>query len=204
MATTLISRVIRACFCFAVLVCIAAMPFSSEAAAPKGGNTRILSEKMTYDSVKNQVVFEGKVHVTRPDMEIWSEALTLVLETTEKKASSGSGNALGVDGGGKVERIIAEKNVRIKQDNKVGTCGEATYFINAGKIVMKYNPVLVDGENRIKGRIIEYYTATGRSKVIGDVDVQFSTEDSKSPSLPGISTSSENPAGSSSDAKAAQ
>lgn len=206
MAKTYISRVSRACFCFTVFLCIAAtMPSFSGAAAPKGGNTRILSEKMTYDSVKNHVVFEGKVHVTRPDMEIWSETLTLVLEASEKKASSGTGNSLGVEGGGKVERIIAEKNVRIKQDNKVGTCGEATYFINAGKIVMKYNPVLVDGDNRIKGRVIEYYTETGRSKVIGDVDVQFSTEDSKGPSLPGIPTSSEKPSDTpSSGTKAAQ
>jgi lipopolysaccharide export system protein LptA len=186
------------------------MPSFSDAAAPKGGITRILSEKMTYDSAQNQVVFEGKVHVTRPDMEIWSEILTIVLDNSEKKNTpSSSGNALSVEGGGNVERIIAEKNVRIKQENKSGTCGKATYFVNAGKIIMEQGPVLVDGENRIKGRVIEYYTETGRSKVIGDVDFQFSTEDNKGPSLPGISSSSKQPSataapGTASDAKAAQ
>lgn len=200
MAMIFFPRVIRACFCFAILLCVATAPSFSYAAAPKGENTRILSEKMTYDSAENQVIFEGKVHVTRPNMEIWSETLTLILDNSEKKASSGVGNSFGVNGGGKVERIIAERNVRIKQDNKLGTCGKATYFVNAGKIVMEQSPVLVDNDNRIKGRVINYFTETGKSQVIGDVDVQFSTNDNKEPSLPGASPaagqSSVNPASS--------
>ncbi|CAK7014300.1 MAG: Lipopolysaccharide export system protein LptA [Desulfovibrio sp.] len=163
---------------FSVLAVLAFTPLTVQAAAaPKGGNTRILSEKMTYDSAKNQVVFEGKVHVTRPDMEIWSEVLTLVLDSSEKKAGSTSNNSLGVAGGGKVERIIAEKNVRIKQGDKSGTCGKATYYVNAGKIVMEYNPVLIDGSNKIRGSVINYFTASGRSEVINP-DVVFSTGDS--------------------------
>lgn len=205
MAMTFFSRVIRACFCFAMLLCVAAAPCFSYAAAPKVGNTRILSEKMTYDAAGNQVIFEGKVHVTRPDMEIWSEILTLVLDGSEKKVSSGVGNSLGVEGGGKVERIIAERNVRIKQDNKLGTCGKATYFVNAGKIVMEHGPVLVDNDNRIKGRVINYFTETGKSHVIGDVDVQFTTDGGKEPSLPDIPPAAGQSAGSpASGAKAGQ
>jgi len=160
----------------------------ADAAAPvqKGNNTRIVSERMTYDSTKHQVIFEGKVHVTRPNMQIWSETLTLVLDNSGKKAvSDGGANPLGMEGG-KIERIIAEKNVRIQQDNKIGTCGRATYYLTQGRIVMEQNPVLVDGDNRIKGRTIIYYTQSGKSEVIGDVDVQFSTEDGKNPVLPGV------------------
>ena len=158
--------------------------YVAQAAAPKANNTRIVSEKMTYDANKNQVVFEGKVHVVRPGMEIWSEILTVVLDNSDKKPTTASNNALGA--AGKVDRIIAEKNVRIKQDNKNGTCGKATYYVNAGKILMEQSPLLVDGENRIRGRIINYYTQTGKSEVIGNVDVQFSTGDNVSPSLPGF------------------
>ena len=162
------------------------------APAPKGNNTRIVSEKMTYDSAKNQVLFEGKVHVTRVNMQIWSESLTLVLDNSGKKASSNGGtNALGMEGG-KVERIIAEKSVRIQQDNKTGTCGRAVYHVNQGRIVMDQSPVLVDGDNRIKGRTIIYYTQSGKSEVIGDVDVQFSTDDSKSPALPSVTPGTTN------------
>jgi lipopolysaccharide export system protein LptA len=113
-------------------------------------------------------------------MEIWSEVLTVILDNSGKKESAPS--SLGVSGG-KVDRIVAERNVRIEQENKSGTCGKATYFVNAGKIVMEQNPVLVDGDNRIRGTIINYYTDSGKSEVIGNVDVQFTTDDNKKPSL---------------------
>ncbi len=170
-------------FCLALLC-----PGQGFAAAPtpaKGSNTRIISEKMTYDANKNHVVFEGNVHVTRPTMEIWSDILTVTLDDSGKKNASSRPNSLGV-GGGKVDRIVAEKNVRIKQDNKTGTCGKATYYVNAGKIVMEQNPVIIDGENRIKGRIINYFTESGWSEVIGDVDVQFTTDDNNVSALPGL------------------
>ncbi|SBV93962.1 OstA-like protein (modular protein) [uncultured delta proteobacterium] len=174
-----------------VIAAPAAAPASSATGAPgapgapKGNSTRIVSEKMTYDSNKNQVVFEGNVHVTRPTMEIWSDILTVVMDDSGKKTASSNSSSLGVNGG-KVDKIIAERNVRIKQENKNGTCGKATYFVNAGKITMEQNPVLVDGDNRIRGKIINYYTESGKSEVLGNVDVQFTTDDNKGPSLPGF------------------
>lgn len=171
--------------CLAAFLCLAAFP-SGAPAAEKGGDTRILSEKMTYDTVKNQVVFDGKVHVVRPDMEMWSETLTLILDSSGKKAPS-SNKAIAVEGGGKVEKIVAERNVRIKQDDKNGTCGKATYFVTAGKITMEQDPVLVDGENTIRGRLINYYTESGISEVVGNVDVRFVTGDNAPSALPGLS-----------------
>ncbi len=183
------------CFLFACLIFLAPLASLAAQAAPaapaaKGSSTtRIVSEKMTYDANKNQVIFEGKVHVTRPTMEIWSDVLRVILDDSGKKSQPSSNgntnaNALGISGG-KVNRIIAERNVRIQQDNKVGTCGKATYYVNDGKIVMEQDPLLVDGDNRIRGRVINYYTESGKSEVIGNVDVQFTTEDNKSPGLPG-------------------
>lgn len=174
---------------FAVVIGFAAPHNAGAAAAKSGSSTRIVSEKMTYDSNKNQVVFEGKVYVVRPAMEIWSEQLTVFLDDSGKKSDAAEPNALGI-GGGKVERILAEKSVRIKQESKVGTCGKATYFVNENRIVMEQNPVIVDGDNRISGKVITYDTATGRSVVVGDADrkveVLFTTEDNKSPVLPGV------------------
>ena len=158
---------------------------ATPAAVAKGGSTRIVSEKMTYDSAKRQVLFEGSVHVTRPDMEIWSDRLIMEMEKNGKTSSKE--NMLGMEGG-KVEKIIAESNVRIQQEGKVGTCGKATYLVNEDKIIMEQSPVIVDGENRIRGRIINFFTTTGRSEVIGDVDVQFSTDNApRAPQLPGTS-----------------
>lgn len=157
-------------------------------AAGTRSNTRIVSEKMIYDAKNNKVIFEGSVHVTRPTMEIWSEMLTVILDDSGKKTET-SPNAIGV-GGGKVERIVAERNVRIKQDTKLGTSGKATYFVNEGRIVMEQSPVIVDGHNRISGKSITYYTETGRSVVVGDtnqkVEVNFTVDEKKSPTLPGV------------------
>lgn len=172
----------------ALLLAVAAMlpaPHPARAAASaafpvtKAGTTRIVAEKMVYDSEKNTVVFEGNVHVTRPDIQIWSELLTLYLVDGGNGKASSSAN-MGMRGG-KADRIVAERNVRIKQDNKTGTSGRATYFVPQGKILMEQNPVIIDGDNRIKGKIINYFTETGHSEVIGDVDVQFTTEDVKAP-----------------------
>ena len=176
----------------AIFLCVTSMlsfasVASAQAASPNENTTRIVSEKMTYDANKNQVIFEGKVHVVRPTMEIWSDVLTVILDSSGKKQAAPN-NALG--SGGKVDKIIAEKNVRIKQENKSGTCGKATYFVNAGKVIMEQSPVLIDGDNRISGRVINYFTQTGKSEVIGNVDVQFSTDDNSGPVFPGVSPAS--------------
>jgi Uncharacterized protein conserved in bacteria len=181
----------------AIFLCATAMLlFASvapgQAAAPKDNTTRIVSEKMTHDANKNQVVFEGKVHVVRPTMEIWSDVLTVILDNSDKKQVTPN-NTLG--SGGKVDKIIAEKNVRIKQENKSGTCGKATYYVNAGKIIMEQSPVLIDGDNRISGRVINYFTQTGKSEVIGNVDVQFSTDNNSGPVFLGASPASDDAGG---------
>lgn len=182
-------------FCLFALTAIVPAENADAAAAPNN-STRITSDKVTYDTGKNQVVFEGKVHVIRPTMEIWSELLTVLLDNSGKKKTPAdtASSPLG-DGGGKVDRIIAERNVRIAQENKVGTCGKATYFVTEGRILMDQDPVIVDGESRISGKTITYYTETGRSVVTSDskkpVEVIFPTDDNKSPDIPSVGPSSQ-------------
>ena len=188
---------VAAVLCLSAMACFFSANAAEAAPAPKS-STRITSEKVTYDTNKNQVVFEGKVHVIRPTMEIWSDALTVLLDDSGKKnTQQQNSNALGV-GGGKVEKIIAERNVRIKQENKLGTCGKATYFVNEGRIDMENNPVIVDGDNRISGKVITYYTETGRSVVTSDpqkpVVVEFTTDNNKGPALPGVPAAPDAPA----------
>lgn len=186
---------LTAVFCMAVLAAFVPMEDAGAADAPKN-STRITSDKVTYDTNKNQVVFEGKVHVIRPTMEIRSELLTVLLDNSGKKkaAEDTASNPIGA-GGGKVDRIIAERNVRITQENKVGTSGKATYFVTEGRILMEQDPVIMDGESRISGKTITYYTETGRSVVTSDpkkpVEVIFPTDDSKSPDIPGVGPSSQ-------------
>jgi lipopolysaccharide export system protein LptA len=140
--------------------------------------TTIQAERMRYDSDGQKVVFDGNVHVKRPDFDLWAAQLTVFLDRT--KSGSKSANATGGMGGmgmdaGSVNRIVAEKNVRIQQDHKVGTCGKATYTVSDGKVVMEQQPLLVDGSNTIEGRIINFYTRDSRSEVIDGVRATFVT-----------------------------
>ena len=135
--------------------------------------TRIVSEKMTYDAVKQLINFEGKVYATRLNMEIWSEKLTVYLDNSDKKPDKNSVMGMGA---GKAERIVVEGGVRMKQDDKSATCGKATYYVSQGKIVMEQNPVVNDGPNQIRGKVINYFTQTGHSEVLGNVDVRITTD----------------------------
>ena len=56
---------------------------AARVAAPKPDKnveTRINADKMTYFADKQQVVFETKVHVARPDFELWADKLTVFLK----------------------------------------------------------------------------------------------------------------------------
>lgn len=142
-------------------------PICALAAEPASKNvpTAVTSERMQYDAGKQRVVFEGNVHVKRPDFEIWSSRLTLHL-----KKKDGAAEKKGTPGGldaGEVDRIVAEKNVRMEHEGKRGECQTATYTTSDGLLVMEGNPVLYDKENVVKGEKILFYTRENRSEVHG-------------------------------------
>ena len=170
--------------CFVTLLSLAtmfnALPACGAAeVSPAPLPTQITSDRMQYDAAGQKVVFTGKVHVIRPDFQLWSDRLTVLLEKAPKKKGQEESNdtaspAMGLEAG-QVERIIAERNVRMQQNDKTGSCGKATYVASDGKIIMEQNPVVNDGPNQIRGQIINYYTRDNRSEVIGGVDVKFVT-----------------------------
>lgn len=165
------------------------VPAASFAAEPKGAPvaTNIQADRMQYDAASQRVIFEGNVHVKRPDFELWSAKLTVFLDKSNKPAkaadtdANGTKPAMGTMGmdAGDIDRIVAEKNVRMQQDTKVGTSGKATYTASDGKLVMEDSPLIVDGSNRIEGRIINFYTRENRSDVVDGVKATFVTTDKK-------------------------
>lgn len=165
-------------------------PAVSFAAEPKGAPvaTNIQADRMQYDAASQRVIFEGNVHVKRPDFDLWSAKLTVFLDKSNKPAkaaeepdANGTKPAMGSMGmdAGDIDRIVAEKNVRMQQGTKVGTSGKATYTASDGKLVMEDSPLIVDGSNRIEGRIINFYTRENRSDVVDGVKATFVTTDKK-------------------------
>ena len=135
--------------------------------------TTITSDRMDYDAIAQTVVFLGNVYVKRPDFELWAEKMTIYLE----KSESGNATAAGMEAGN-IERIIAERNVRLKSENNTGTSDKATYFPREDKLVMEGRPVLRDSkQSTVTGRTIIHYVSGNRSQVIGGGTATFYSED---------------------------
>ena len=79
-----------------------------------------------------------------------------------------------------VDRIVAEKNVRFKNDTQHGTAQKATFYAAKNILVLEGDPVLQDGENSIRGNVIRYFMNENRSVVEGSakkrVHAVFSNE----------------------------
>ncbi len=148
----------------AALVLLASGPLVVELAAaqPSGtAPTKITSEKMTYNPSGNAVTFEGKVHVNRPDFDLWAGRITVFFTPD---AATGNQGALD---SGKIDKITASGSVRLEREGRVGLCQSATYLVREGLFKMEGNPILKDGPNIIKGEVIKLYLKDNRSEVLG-------------------------------------
>ena len=154
----------------------AASPVADKSKAGKVP-TSITAGGMEYNAEAQVVVFRGKVHVKRPDFDLWAEKMTIYLDKSSKSQTSSDIGAGGMQAG-EIDRIVAEKNVRMKSDDKEGTCEKATYFAKEDKFVMEGSPVLRDkGKNTISGRTVVHYLGSNRSEVQGGVAATFFTPD---------------------------
>lgn len=136
----------------------------------KNVETRITSDQLTYLAEKQLVVFDKNVHVTRPDFEIWADRITVYLKPPKNGGQKQDGDKGGMPAGmaaGDVDRIVAERNVRMKSENRNGTCAKATYTMDNGVLLMEGDPRLTDGENTVTGETIRYFTEENRSEVMG-------------------------------------
>ena len=165
---------------------LAALPvFAAEPAADLGKTpTRIESDSMRYDQAAGTVIFEGKVHVDRPDFKLWSRQLTVYFAPADKapaKAKSPDKATVGAvpDEAGKISKIVARGDVRIEREGKEGSCQTATYLAQEGVVSMEGNPVLKDGGNTVSGKVVKLFFRDNRSEVLGDegqrVQAVFST-----------------------------
>ena len=130
--------------------------------------TTITSDRMDYDANAQTMLFLGNVHVKRPDFELWSEKMTMYLERPDKSSDDAAQGSMAGMEAGNIERIVAERRVRLKSENNTGTCEKATYFVNEDKLVMEGNPVLKDSkQSTVTGTTIIHYPSSNRSQVIG-------------------------------------
>lgn len=145
------------------------LPVSAAHAAPQQDNsvpTNIRAQNMQYDAGGQTVVFTGKVYVKRPDFELWSEKMTVYLEQPADTGDTGTASPAGDMEAGEINRIVAERNVVMKSEDKHGTCDKATYYAKDNKFVMEGKPELKDSKrSTARGDVITHYIGTNISDV---------------------------------------
>lgn len=176
---------------FILLLCgIGGTAFAAQATpknqtAPKKVPTTIVSGRMEYDANAQTVVFLGNVHVTRPDFELWADKMTVYLQNS---GNGGDGALTQGMEGGDIDRIVAEKNVRMKSEDREGTCNKATYYSKEDKFVMEGSPRLWDNkQSTITGGTVVHYLGTNKSEVLNNAGITFYAPDkTDSPSVPTV------------------
>jgi lipopolysaccharide export system protein LptA len=111
----------------------------------------IKSNQLFSDSKTRTAVFTGKVVAKQQDVTIFADKL--VVHYAEQ--------------GGQVDRVEATGNVRIVQQNRIGTAGRAVYENKDGKITLYDSPRVQQGKDVVSGKEITYFIGEDKSVVTG-------------------------------------
>jgi lipopolysaccharide export system protein LptA len=105
------------------------------------GPVHISSQQLEADYQAKVITFIGDVVAKQKEFTLYANRLFLFID--EK--------------GEEIQKIVAQGNVRMVQDNRKATCDEATYYHREGTVVLQGEPVVREGDNWISGKRIIYY-----------------------------------------------
>jgi lipopolysaccharide export system protein LptA len=148
-----------------LLISLAAFPAVAASVGSAGGKDRsglpisIKSNQMSADNMGKTAVFTGKVVARQGDITIYSDKMTINYG----------------DEKGEVEKIEADGNVRIVQENRIGFASHAVYESKQGRITLTGNPKVTQGSDSITGATITYLIDEDKSFVSGDGDTRVQT-----------------------------
>jgi lipopolysaccharide export system protein LptA len=111
----------------------------------------ITADRLSADSVKNSVTFEGNVVAKQGDVTLSAERLF----------------AEYARGKGIIEKIIAEGNVRVNQEDKEARAARAVFYNLEQRVVLSGGADLTQGGNTVKGEAVTIYLRENRSVVTG-------------------------------------
>ena len=148
-------------FCALALLFLSMVPHS--ALGQQQPSTSITALNMTYSKEASEAVFEGQVHVVRPNLDIKAQRMVVTFA-----AGAGTGQTNMPGPGGEVEKIVATGDVVILRDEYTGRSGKATYIADQEMVIMERDPVIIEGENSLSGNVIRFYLRDNRSEVVGD------------------------------------
>jgi lipopolysaccharide export system protein LptA len=112
----------------------------------------IKSNELAADNKGKTAIFSGKVVAKQGDVTIFCDRMTVYYGNTQ----------------GDVDKIEADGNVRIVQENRTGVASHAVYESKLGKITLTGgSPKVMQGTDTVSGEIITYFIDDERSSVTG-------------------------------------
>jgi lipopolysaccharide export system protein LptA len=140
-----------------VLLFTVSFAFAAASGKDSGGQPIVIkSNELQADTKTRSATFVGKVVARQGDITIHTDKL--VVRYAEK--------------GGDVEKVEAFGNVRIVQENRIGTAQHAVYYTKDGKIVLTGSPRVVQGKDMVSGSEITYFVNEEKSVVTGTSDAR--------------------------------
>jgi lipopolysaccharide export system protein LptA len=139
-----------------VLVAAASSSPGQERRVPRGEELgsrpiEILADRLSADSVRNSVTFEGNVVAKQGDVTLHADRLF-----AEYSRSAGV-----------IEKILAEGNVRAIQEDKEARAARAMFYNLEQRIVLSGDANLTQGGNTVNGETVTIYLRENRSVVTG-------------------------------------
>lgn len=132
--------------------------------APTAGSSNepinIEANRMVSQENGNSVVFIGNVEAKQGKLTIRSEEMTVFY--TESKGGKDNATTSQMD------RLICKNNVKITQEDWLGTGDRMDYFAKERKVILSGNAKTWQGPNMVSGKTIVYYLDEKRSVVEQD------------------------------------
>ncbi len=110
----------------------------------------ITAKEMEANAKEGWVVFKGSVKAVRDKLTIYADRIKIFLTKDNK-----------------IDRILAQGNVKVEQGKRVITSQEAEYNMKKNVIEFRGHPKAWEGENLVQGEKMLYYPKEDRSVVIG-------------------------------------
>ena len=142
-----------------VLMLLSLAGSAAAASEPRKGTSNlpitIKSNELAADNKGKIAVFTGKVVAKQGDVTIFCDRMTVYYGATQ----------------GDVDKIEADGNVRIVQENRTGMAAHAVYDSREGRITLTGGtPKVMQGTDTVTGKVITYYLDDERSSVTGGSD----------------------------------
>jgi len=102
--------------------------------------TVVTSDRLSFDYKRSIAVFEGNVVVADPRLRIEADKLTVIFTRSNDVSS-----------------VTAQGNVRLRSEDKTGTCDMAVYLAEGQQVELTGKAVLEQGRNSVRGERITFY-----------------------------------------------